>query len=107
MSGRDEDLPIACDLTPGELAERRDGLLPGLVARANATERVAGGYRFRFDPANGLLAEIAAVVDAERRCCRFLRFGLVVEPGDGPVELEVTGPEGTAEFLSDLVGAGE
>lgn len=31
------------------------------------------------------------------------RFLLLVEPGDGPVWLEVTGPEGTESFLDTLL----
>lgn len=36
-------LPIACTLTPAELAAMRSGLLPGLLARASAREAVGGG----------------------------------------------------------------
>lgn len=105
MSQDPEDipnLPIACTLTPAELAAGWDELLPGLVARANATEPVPGGVRWRFEPEAGLVQDIAAVIEAEHRCCRFLRFQLILEPGDGPVWLEVTGPEGTQDFLSML-----
>jgi hypothetical protein len=49
--------------------------------------------------------EAAAVIEAEHRCCPFLRFVLIVEPGDGSLFLEVTGPEGTEDFLSMLVGS--
>ena len=97
------DLPVACALTPADLAARRGGLLPGLAARASASEAIAGGRSWRFPFGAGLLAEIAAVVEAEHRCCPFLRFALTVEPGDGPVTLEVTGPEGTKEFLESLL----
>jgi len=95
-------LPIACTLTPAELAAMRNGLLPGLLTRASAKEPIPGGFRWRFDPQADLLKEAAAVIDGEHRCCRFLRFLLLVEPGDGPVWLEVTGPEGTEDFLSTL-----
>jgi hypothetical protein len=98
-----DSLPVACTLTPSELAARRGGLLPGLAARAAFSAPVEGGRSWRFDRAPGLLADIAAVVEAEHGCCRFLRFALAVEPGDGPVALTVTGPEGTAEFLESLV----
>ena len=97
------DLPIACTLTPAEMSAMRDGLLPGLLARAIEKEPVPGGFRWRFVPDAGLVKDAAAVIEAEHRCCRFLRFQLVVEPGDGPVWLEVTGPEGTREFLSTLL----
>jgi hypothetical protein len=97
------DLPVACGLKPTELAARRGGLLPGLAARASASAPIDGGRAWRFDFASGLLAEIASVVEAEHRCCPFLRFALTVTPGDGLVTLEVTGPEGTKEFLESLL----
>ena len=53
--------------------------------------------------APGLLADLAAVIEAEHRCCPFLRFALTVAPGDGPVTLEMTGREGTKEFLESLL----
>ena len=96
-------LPIACTLRPDELASMREGLLPGLLARASAKEYIPGGFRWRFDPQSDLVKEAAAVTEAEHRCCRFLRFLLLVEPGEGPVWLEVTGPEGTEDFLSTLL----
>jgi hypothetical protein len=91
----DVNLPIACTLTPAELAVSRPGLLPGLLARAKVTEAVPGGFRWRFDSHEGLLKQAAAVIAAEHRCCRFLRFLLIVEPGEGPVWLEVAEPDGT------------
>ena len=100
--GGSSDLPIACTLPPGDLAAMRDELLPGLLARATAKEPVPGGFRWRFDSDEGLLNEAAAVIDAERRCCRFLRFVLCVEAGGEQVWLEVTGPPGTEEFLAGL-----
>ena len=94
---------IACTLTPAELATMRVGLLPGLVAKAIVTEEIPGGLRWRFDPVLDLVKEVAAVIETERRCCRFLRFLLLVEPGEGAVWLEVTGPEGTEDFLAALL----
>src|SRR6185295_11827902 len=95
-------LPVACTLTPEELAAAREGLLPGLLAQARGSEAVPGGFRWRFEARDGLLADVATVMDAEHRCCRFLRLSLVVEPGDGPVWLEATGPPGTPELLAAL-----
>ena len=54
--------------------------------------------------AKDTLALIANVVEAERQCCRFLRFGIQVEPDDGPVYLDLTGPPGTREFLAGVLG---
>jgi len=79
------DLPIACTLAPEELRRGREALLPGVIARWEAHERVAGGFRFRFTPDTELMAALARMIDAERRCCRFLCFQLTAEPDEGPV----------------------
>lgn len=96
------ELPIACELTPAEIAERRAGLLPGLLAHSQERIAVADGFRWRFAPESELLAAVVQTIDLERQCCRFLRFQLTVEPDAGPVWLQVTGPTGTAEFLEEL-----
>ena len=97
------DLPIACTLTPEELRRGREGLLPGIIARAETHEPVDGGVRFRFTAGPGLLPEIAAMMEAERRCCRVFHVQLTAEPDEGPVWLAVTGPPGTREFLAGWV----
>ena len=94
------DPPIACTLTPEELRRGREGLLPGVIARAEAHETIADGFRFRFKSEAGLLPALAAMMEAERRCCRFLQFRVTAERDEGPVWLEVTGPAGTADFLA-------
>lgn len=94
------DLPIACTLTPDELRNGRQALLPGIIGRAEEHQRIDGGFRFRFASDAGLLTAIAAMIDAERRCCRFLRFQITAEPDEGIISLEVTGPPGTEQFLA-------
>lgn len=97
------DLPIACNLDSAQLAARRQALLPGLVARAAAREFLPTGARWRFAPSGEILQAVATTIEAERTCCRFLRFEVTVEPDGGPVWLEVTGPSGTREFLETLL----
>lgn len=96
-------LPIVCTLSPEALATRRQGLLTELLVRADAHEELAGGHRWSFKKADDVLATIFRIVEAERRCCKFLRFQIIVEPDGGPVSLELTGPPGTREFLTGLV----
>jgi hypothetical protein len=61
------------------------------------------GYAVRFEP--DAIEALARFVAKERRCCPFLSFTVDVEPNDGPVWLEIVGPEGTREFLAaDLPG---
>jgi hypothetical protein len=98
------DAPVACSLSTDELGARRTQLLPGLAAEATRIDELADGYRLTFAPTSGALETIARVFDAERHCCRFLRFQLVVEQDGGPITLDVTGPTGTREFLGELLG---
>ncbi|MBA3355700.1 MAG: hypothetical protein H0U18_07115 [Pyrinomonadaceae bacterium] len=45
---------------------------------------------------------VSYLVELEHQCCPFLKFNITVEPGDGPVWLEMTGPQGTKEFLAEV-----
>jgi hypothetical protein len=98
-----KDLPVACSLTPEALRARRDGLLGDLARRAQSREDLPDGVRLRFESESGSLATIAEAVEAERHCCRFLRFVIVVEAGGGSILLDLTGPPGTGEFLTSLL----
>ena len=98
---RMSDLPVACSLTPDAINARRAGLLPGLARQAVRRERLSEGLRLIFTA--DAFPSVAATVDAERACCRFLRFDIQIEPGGGAVQLSMTGPAGTREFLAALL----
>jgi hypothetical protein len=97
------DLPIVCTLTPDALRARRDGLLADLLRHAEALEELPEGLRLRFAPTEGMLSTVARTVEAERHCCRFLRFVITVAPDGGPMFLELSGPPGTREFVAALL----
>jgi hypothetical protein len=97
------DLPVACTLSPEALATRRQGLLAELLGRADVHEVLADGHRWSFEATNDVWGKILRMVEAEHRCCKFLRFDIIVEPDGGPISVELTGPPGTREFLAALV----
>jgi hypothetical protein len=97
------DWPVVCTLTAEALEARRLGLLSELANRADDCERLADGIRLRFPAKSDTLSTVARAVEAERHCCRFLRFSITVEPGERPIVLELTGPQGTGEFLAALL----
>ena len=99
------ELPIACTLPADDVKRRRADLLPGLIARAESHEPLPNGARLRFAASKETLQAITQVIDAERQCCPFFRFQLVVEPGLGPLVLDVEGPAGTSAFLADLLSS--
>jgi hypothetical protein len=99
------DRPIVCTLTPEAVQARREGPLSELARRCTTRQELADGLRLHFSASGDTLSLIAQAVEAERQCCRFLRFAIVVEPDGGPIALELSGPTGTRAFLSGLIEA--
>ena len=63
---------------------------------------LSDGFRYQFASEVELIAELVNLIQLEHQCCPFLTFRLTVEPGDGAVFLEMTGPAGTKEFLAEI-----
>ena len=99
-----DNLPIACSLEAAELRERETTLRTQFRSGVVETEELADGYAFRLSGDANSVRLVAELIAAERACCPFLKFELVAEPNMGPVEVRVTGPAGTKEFLSSLLG---
>ena len=100
---RNTSLPIACSLTSAEFQERRISLLEKVKRGILEVREVAEGYAFRFPPDDDWLIELTNLIRLERQCCPFLDFQLKVESGNGPIWLELTGPQGTKEFVATLL----
>lgn len=95
-----EGSPLACvpDAVPSEERASHLELTRRLMRAARERVEVDGGFGIRFGPAD--LADLAAFVRNERRCCPFLRFRIEQEPDEGPLWLYLTGPDGTRAFLN-------
>ena len=94
------DLPIACNLTDTQLQERRRDVLDKVRTAVVEVRELHNGYVYCFPSEGKWLIELAQLVNLERQCCPFLHFAITVEPNNGPIRLEMTGPEGTKEFLT-------
>ncbi len=93
-------LPIACSLTDSELQERRRDVLQKARSAVVDVRELENGYAYSFPATGEWLTELAQLINLERQCCPFLQFCLTVEPDNGPIWLEMTGPEGAREFLA-------
>ena len=71
------------DLLPSQPITHRTELLPGLLSKADRQATIPEGFRRSFRETDGLLHLIVSVIEAERRCCRFLRFCFTLEPDGG------------------------
>src|SRR5215203_5162952 len=96
-------LPIACSLSAEQLAAQRETLLLGLADHAVQRVPLPSGMRLRFSATAARMRQIDAVVRRERACCPFLEFRVGLALGGSSLTLDVTGPEGTASLLADLL----
>ena len=97
------NLPISCNLTGSEFQERRSGLLKKVSEAVLEKKELPNGYAYRFPTDKTWITELADLITLERQCCPFLKFSIQLEPGDGPIWLELSGPEGTKDFLNSLL----
>lgn len=99
MSMSFQDVPIACSLSDAELRQREQLVLVQFRAAATAIEELPDGYAFSLPGNEKSIALAAGLIAAERECCPFLTFELIVQQNRGPVILRVKGPEGAKEFV--------
>ena len=95
-------LPIACTLSDSELRERRETVLQKVRSAVSDVKEIENGYAYEFASGGELIMELAHLIELEHHCCPFLKFQLTIEPGEGAVRLDLTGPEGTRDFLSEV-----
>lgn len=97
------DLPIVCTLTPDALRARREGVLAELLRQSTGHELLPEGLRLSICLVSRHAGEYRSCRGFERHCCRFLLFTITVEPDEGPLTLDFTGPQGTSEFVAALL----
>jgi hypothetical protein len=91
---------IACVPSAIEASERPKhfALARQLLGEPTARrETLSNGLAFRLQPDS--LETVARFVANERKCCPFMTFNITVEPNDGAITLQMTGPVGTREVL--------
>jgi hypothetical protein len=98
-------LPIACNLNDAAFQQRRADLLNTFRGGLLETKELEDGYAYRFPSDANWISQMAQLITFERECCPFLCFNLRLEPANGPLWLELTGPPGTREFLQSLFSA--
>ncbi len=101
---RNMEIPIACNLSDGELRERRETILDFFRQSLLNVTSLPLGYAYSFQASSEVLTRLAQLVDLERRCCPFLTFKIVVEAGDLPICLEVTGSAEAKNVIAELFG---
>ena len=87
------------------MRERRQTILDFVRGAALGVTSLPLGYAYRFEATSDALAHLSRLVDLERQCCPFLTFRIVVEAGNQPICLEVTGPPEAKTIVADFFGS--
>jgi hypothetical protein len=98
----DKPVPVACLLTSSEFRQRRAEIVSSFRGAVVETVELENGYRYRFPTEATWITQLADFIAVERECCPFMQFDLRIEPANGPIWLELTGPEGIKDFLRSL-----
>jgi hypothetical protein len=93
-------------LTPSE-REAHTKLSQELLAAVRETRELDNGFALSMDMQKAPIPSLAKWIDAERKCCPFLRLEIDKEPADGPLWLRLSGPAGAKDFLRAELGLGE
>jgi MerR family transcriptional regulator, copper efflux regulator len=101
LAARIDDVPVACSLDPGAVAERVEAWRSILDHARSRTATGDGGLRVELD--DDVPAErLTVLAAAEQRCCPFFAFSITVD--ERGVGLEVRAPDGAANVVAAMFG---
>lgn len=102
-----DQTPLACDLTVigNEEREQHHQIAEEIFAAVEELRELPDGYAFRLPTESEMIRRAGMFISRERLCCPFFDFTLEVKPDQGPVWMNVTGREGTKQFLKENIAS--
>ena len=97
---------LACDLsvfTPQQRQQHEQDC-SNLFHQASRIRDLPRGLKLQLPNEPATLSLATTFVTHEAQCCPFLDFNLHWEPPYGHLELSITGPEGSKEFVKEEFG---
>ena len=96
--------PLSCKHTTGDLKKRKETVLQSLKTQVLEKKELDNGFAFRFAGTDAMLDELTEFIKTERRCCDFFTFSLSVSGDGSEAWLQLTGPDGAKDFVTDELG---
>lgn len=93
------NIQLTCKLTTAELRQRKRTVIAELKGLVKEKIETDSGYRYRFDGSDAILDLLNSFIKTERLCCDFFVFTLTAFNDAQSTWLELSGPEGTKEFI--------
>lgn len=103
-SMKTETKQVACKLTTPELQERKKTVIAELKSLLLEKKETGNGMKYKFEGTNKMIDLVTSFIKTERLCCDFFDFNLSVAAEGGYMWLELSGPEGTKEFIKEEIG---
>ncbi len=91
---------VACKLTSLELQKYKTEVIALLKNNILKREELSNGYHYTFIGSDTILDQTITFIKAERQCCNFLTFNIVIEDDQSCIILNITGPDGTKDFIN-------
>jgi len=95
---------IACKLTTPELQERKRTVIADLKKLLVERVETDNGVKYKFESNDEIIDKVSTFIKTERLCCDFFDFTLSVAAETGFMWLELSGPPGTKEYISEEIG---
>lgn len=96
---KDKATGPTCKLTTPELRQRKTTVIESLRKQVIQKNELANGYAFKFKGTDKMVDELTDFIKTERECCDFFTFTLSVKGDKSEIWLELTGAEGTRDFM--------
>lgn len=104
MAEETPEQKLECALSPAALEDRKGGILAELQSAMLGSREIENGYAYAFASTPQLRAKLEELIRLEAECCDFLAFEIVPHQNPQRMWLEVSGPEGTRDFLQEVLG---
>jgi len=104
MKATNQSNELSCKLSSKKLVKRKMTVLNNLKNQVLETKELNNGYAFRFPGSDDVLDQLNEFIKSERTCCDFFIYGLSISGDKSEAWLELTGPEGAKEFISEELG---
>ena len=91
---------VTCQLTSTELQKYKIEVIALLKDNILKKEELSNGYHYTFTGSDKTLDQVITFIKTERRCRNFLTFNIVIEDDQSNIVLNITGPDGTKEFIN-------
>ena len=95
---------VSCKLTTPELQERKKTVIAKVKKLVVQRVETTNGVVYSFKDSDSTIDLLSSFIKTERLCCSFFTFNLIVGRSEGFVSLELSGPEGTKDFIESEIG---